>query len=90
MKPSISPNETIATTIQTLRENAAEFNHVADLLEAREKFMGNVHVGIGSGPRLVKSALSTTARRKIAKAQKAAWAKRKSVSKSPPAKTAAA
>lgn len=86
-----SQNQTIVVTIQTLRTTAAEFNHVADLLEAREKHLGNVQLGVGAGPRLVRKPMSAAARKKIAKAAKARWANKTVVGtgKTATAKTAA-
>lgn len=85
-----SQNQTMIATIQTLRTNAAEFNHVADLLEAREKFIGNVVLGVGAGPRLVRKPMSAAARKKIAKAAKARWANKTPVGTGKTATKAAA
>lgn len=84
MKTTFNP---ISQTVATLRENAKQFNHVADLLEAGEKIsIGNGKTAGGIlGPRLVRKTMSISTRRKIAKAAKA-----RNLNKGAPTKAVAA
>jgi len=87
-KKTVTQLSAHSLTIQTLRENARNFNHVADVLEATERLAKTSGYGPASamfawGPKLVKTKrkMSAATKKKIAAAQKLRHAS--------PAKTAA-
>ncbi len=88
MKTSkLSHGQNVITTINLLRERAAEFLSVAANLEAQQKFVNysskrpitmNTGVTFGVGPpKIQRSRMSLVTRRKIAKAAKARAAAKK-------------
>jgi len=86
-KPSkLSQSQNVITTINLLRQRAAEFLSVAANLEAQQKFVNYSSGGpitastamtVGMGRTPPKRRLSIVARRKISKAAKARAAARK-------------
>lgn len=85
-KTSVSQGHDVITTINLLRQRAAEFLSVAANLEAQQKFVnfsttgrvtGTTNITIGMGRTPPKRKMSLVARRKISKAAKARAAAKK-------------
>jgi hypothetical protein len=76
-KTSLSQGQNTITTINLLRERAAEFLSVAANLEATQKFVGNGITPMIHARSPGKRHMSIAVRRKIAKAAKARAAQKK-------------